>query len=170
MSSEKGRRGRGTQSLCLRRRPRNNGFPSGVDSACVWSAEQITEIMQKSIDPEFLPTATNVDRSVPNLEFVLPQMYTALMALTRYEANDSAANPRKKPLEAWRKTAEPLGPNDRRKKAKFASHDHSPGKCSLLELRARIERWESYMSRYEKKMRETVDDEFKLSLVWRHWA
>ena len=68
-----------------------------------WSAEQVTEITQKSIDPEFLPTATNVERGVPNLEFVLQRMYTAFMVLTRYEANDSAANPRKKPLEAWRK-------------------------------------------------------------------
>ena len=34
MSSEKDA-GRGTQSLCLRRRPRNNGFASGVDAACV---------------------------------------------------------------------------------------------------------------------------------------
>ena len=93
-----------------------------------WSAEQVTEITQKLIDPEFLPTATNVDRGVPNLEFVLQQVYTALMALTRCEADDSAANPWEKPLEAWRKTAEPLGPNDNKKKAKFASHDHFPWK------------------------------------------
>ena len=30
-------------------------------------------------------------------------MHTALMVLTRYEANDIVANSRKKPLEAWRK-------------------------------------------------------------------
>ena len=53
-----------------------------------WSAEQATEITQELIDLEFLPTLTNVDRGVRNLEFVLQQMHTALMALTSYEADD----------------------------------------------------------------------------------
>ena len=93
-----------------------------------WSAEQVTEITQKLIDPEFLPTATNVERGVPNLEFVLQRMYTAFMALTRNEANDSAANPRKKPLEAWRKLQTRCDPTTGGEKAKFASHDHFPWK------------------------------------------
>ena len=47
----------------------------------VWSAEQAAEITTELIDLEFLPTSTNVDRGVRNLEFVLQQMHTALMAL-----------------------------------------------------------------------------------------
>ena len=43
------------------------------------------------------------ERRVRNLEFVLQQMLTAIMALTNYEANDSVANSRKNPLEAWRR-------------------------------------------------------------------
>ena len=39
----------------------------------------------------------------------------------------------------------------------------SPGRCSLLELQAVIERWESYVSRYEKKMKNKLDDEIKLA-------
>ena len=39
----------------------------------------------------------------------------------------------------------------------------SPGRCSLLELQAVIERWESYVSRYEKKMKEKLDDEITLA-------
>ena len=42
-----------------------------------WAAEQTTEITTTAIDLEFLPTDTNVDRGVRNLEFVLEQMHTA---------------------------------------------------------------------------------------------
>ena len=59
--------------------------------------------MTTAIDFEFLPTDTNEDRGVQNLEFVLQQMHTALMALTSCEANDIVANSRKNPLEAWRR-------------------------------------------------------------------
>ena len=68
-----------------------------------WAAEQATEITMTAIDLEFLPTDTNEDRGVQNLECVLQQMHTALMALRSYEANDIVANSRKNPLEAWRR-------------------------------------------------------------------
>ena len=35
----------------------------------------------------------------------------------------------------------------------------SPGRCSLLELQAGIVRWESNVSRYEKKLKDKMDDE-----------
>ena len=57
-----------------------------------WAGEQATEITTTAIDLLFLPTDTNEDRGVQNLEFVLQQMHTALMALTSYEANDIVAN------------------------------------------------------------------------------
>ena len=68
-----------------------------------WAAEQATQITTTAIDLEFLLTDTIVDRGVQNLEFVLQQMHTALVALTSYEANDMVANLRKNPLEAWRR-------------------------------------------------------------------
>ena len=69
-----------------------------------WAAEQPTEITTELINRELLPTATNQERAVQNLEFVLQQLQTALMALTSYEANDIVANSRKKnPLAAWRR-------------------------------------------------------------------
>ena len=46
-----------------------------------WSAEQATEITTTAIGLEFLPTVTKVERGVQNLEFVLRQVHTALMAL-----------------------------------------------------------------------------------------
>ena len=45
--------------------------------------------------------ATNQEREVQNLEFVLQQMHAALMAVTSYEANEIVANSRKDPSEAW---------------------------------------------------------------------
>ena len=47
---------------------------------------------------------------VPNPEFVLQQMHTALMTLTSYEANDTVANSRKNPLEAWRRLQKRFDP------------------------------------------------------------
>ena len=76
------------------------------------AAEQQTEITTTAIDLEFLPTDTNEGRGVQNLEFVLQQMHTALMALASCEA---------------------------------------------------IERWESHVSRHEKKMKDKLDDEIKLA-------
>ena len=43
-----------------------------------------------------------------NLEFVLQQMYTALMALTSYEANDTVANSRAETVGCMAKTTETI--------------------------------------------------------------
>ena len=90
-----------------------------------WAAEQATEITTPAIDLEFLPTDTNVDRGVQNLEFVVQQMHTALMAFTSYEANDIVANSRKNPLEARRRLHKRHDPT--------TGTIISPGRCSLLE-------------------------------------
>ena len=42
-----------------------------------WAAEQATEITTTALDLEFLPTDTNVDRGVQNLEFVPADAYSA---------------------------------------------------------------------------------------------
>ena len=47
-----------------------------------WAAEQPTEITTTAFDLEFLPTDTNEDIGVQNLQFALQQMHTALMTLT----------------------------------------------------------------------------------------
>ena len=39
----------------------------------------------------------------------------------------------------------------------------SLGRCSLLEFQAEIERWESYVSLHEKKMKDKLDYEIKLA-------
>ena len=98
-----------------------------------------------------------------NLEFVLQQLHTALMALTSYEPNDLFANSRKNPLEAWRRLQKRYDPTTGGRKRNLLRTIISPGRCSLLELSAGIERWESYVSRYEKKLKNKLDDEIKLA-------
>ena len=99
-----------------------------------WAAEQATEITTTAIELEFLPTDTNEDRGVQNLEFVSQQMHTALMALTSYEANDTVANSRKNPLEAWRRLQKRYDPKTGGRKRNLLRTILSSGRWSLLEL------------------------------------
>ena len=99
-----------------------------------WAAEQPTEITTTAIDLEFLPTDTDEDRGVQNLEFVLQQMHTALMALTSCEADDIVANSRKNPLEAWQRLQKRCDPTTGGRKRNHLRTIISPGRCSLLEL------------------------------------
>ena len=124
-----------------------------------------TEITREAIDHEFLPNGTNVERGVQNLEFVLQQMHTALMARTSSEANDIVANSRKNPLEAWRRLQKRYGPTTAGRKRSLLRTIISTGRCSLLELQARIERCESCVSRCEKKLKSKMDDEIKLAVL-----
>ena len=128
-----------------------------------WATEQTTEITTELINRELLPTATNQQRGVQNLEFVPQHMHTALMALTSYEANDIVADSRKNPLVAWQRLQKRYDPTTGRRKRNLLCTIISPGRCSLLELQARVERWESYVSRYEKKLKNKMDDEIKLA-------
>ena len=102
-----------------------------------WAAEQTTEMTTKIINREFRPTATNQEQGVHNLEFVLQQMHTALMALTSYEANDMIANSRKNPLEAWRRLQKRYDPASGGRKRNTLRTIISLGRCSLLG----IKRW-----------------------------
>ena len=100
-----------------------------------WAVEQTTEIATELMNREFLPTATNQERGKQNLEFMLQQMRTALMALTSYEANDIVANSRKNPLEAWRRLQKRYDPTTRERKRNLLRTSISPAR-SLLELQA----------------------------------
>ena len=91
---------------------------------------------------KFLPTVTNVEGGVQNLDFVLQQMHTALVALTTYEATDIVANSRQNLLEAWRRLQKRSYPTTGGKKRNLLRTVISPG-CSLLEHHAGAERWES---------------------------
>ena len=142
---------------------KTEAFFAGVIMESERAAEQPKEITMTAIDLEFLPTDANKDRGVQNLEFVLQQMHTALMALTSYEANDTVANSRKNPLEAWRRLQKRFGPITGGRKRNLLRTIISPGRRFLLELQAGIERWESYVSRYEKKLKDKLDDEIKLA-------
>ena len=98
-----------------------------------------------------------------HLDFVLQQMHAALMALTSYEANDIVANSRKNPSEAWRRLQKRHDPTTGGRKRNLLRTIISLGRCSLLELQAVIERWESFVSRFEKKFKDKLDQEMKLA-------
>ena len=127
-----------------------------------WVAGQAAEITTELIDLELLPILTKQERGVQNLGFVLRQVHTALMAPTSYEANDIVANSRKNPLEAWRRLQKRYDPTTGARKRNLLRTIISPGRCSLLELQAGIERWESHVSCCEKKLKHKLDDEIKL--------
>ena len=97
------------------------------------------------------------------LEFLLQLMHTALVALTSYEATDIVANSRKNPLEAWWRLQKRFEPTTGGRKRNLLRTIISPGRCSRLELQAGIERWESYVSLYEKKLKGKMDDEIKVA-------
>ena len=90
-------------------------------------------------------------------------MHTALVALTSYEAHDIVANSRKNPLETWRRLQKRDDPTTGGRKRHLLCTIISPGRCSLLELQAEIERWEFYVSRHEKKLKDKLDGEIKLA-------
>ena len=87
------------------------------------------------------------------------------MALTSYEANDIVAKSRKNQLEAWRRLQKRYDPTTGGRKRNLLRTIISPGLCSRLEHHARIERWESYVSRCERKMKDKMDDKIKLAGV-----
>ena len=117
------------------RSKKTEAFFAGVikESEMEWEAEQTVEITTTTIDLEFLPSETNVDRGVQNLKFVLQLMHTALMAFTSYEPNDIVANSRKNPLEAWRRLQMRCDPTTGGRKRNLLRTIISLGRCSLLE-------------------------------------
>ena len=85
------------------------------------------------------------------------------MALTSYEANDIVANSGQNPLDAWRRLQKRHDPTTGGRKRNLLRTIISLGRCSLQELQAGIERCESYVSRYEKELKDKMDDEIKLA-------
>ena len=81
---------------------------------------------------------------------MLQQVRTALVALTSYEASDIVANSRKNPLEAWRRLQKRYDLITGGRRRDLLRTIMYPGRCSLLELQAGIERLESYVSRREE--------------------
>ena len=128
-----------------------------------WSTEQAAAITTELIHLGFLPTSTNLERGVQNLEFALQQMHTALTGLTSYDANDIVATSRKNPMEAWRRLKKRLDRTTGGRKRNLLRTVISTGRCSLLEPKEGIERWESYVSRCAKKLMDKLDDEIQLA-------
>ena len=61
-------------------------------------------------------------------------------------------------LEAWRRLQKRYDPTTGGRKWNLLRTIIFPGRCSLLELQAVFERWESYVSRNQKKLKDKMDD------------
>ena len=90
-------------------------------------------------------------------------MHTALTALTSCDASDLVANSRKNPLKAWRRLQQRYDPATGGRHRNVLRTIISLGRCSMLDLQAETERWESYESHSEKKLKDKLDDEIKLA-------
>ena len=127
------------------------------------ATEQTIDITTTIVDLEFLPSDTNADREVQNVDLVLQQIHTALMALASCEAKDIVANSRKNPLEAWQRLQKRYDPTTGRRKRNFLRTIISLGRCSLLEIKRRSNAWNLVVSRYENKLKEWLGDEIKFA-------
>ena len=120
-----------------------------------WAAEQTTEVTAELI-ANSLPTATNQERGVQNLQCVLAADAYSACGVSRVMRRMTLLPTRGRTL--WRHGGGCTGG----RKRNLLRTIISPGTCSLLELQAGIERWDSYVSRYEKKLKDKMDDEIKL--------
>ena len=106
---------------------------------------------------------TNQERGAQDLEFILQQMHTVLTDITIGEAKDIVANSRKNPLETWRRLQKRPDSKAGGRKRNLLRTIVSAERCSLLELQAGLERWESAVSQYEEKSKNKLNDEIKLA-------
>ena len=86
-----------------------------------WSAEQTTEISTEFIDREFLPTMTNQERVVQNLEFILQQMHNAY-GPHEWRSERHCCQLAEEPLGGVATAAEEIRSHKRREEEKPSSH------------------------------------------------
>ena len=97
------------------------------------------------------------------LEWAIEQATKVTTTAIDLEFLPMDTNCRQLALDAWRRLQKRCDPTTRGRKRNLLRKIFSPGRCSPLELQAEIERWESYVSRYEKKLNDKLDDEIKLA-------
>ena len=122
-----------------------------------WAAEQATEITTTAIELEFLPTDTNEDRGVQNLEFVSQQMHTQHSWVSRVMRRTTLSPTRGR--IRWRHGGDCRSDMIRRQEE---GNETFCARSFLLDG-GLFWNWESYVSRNEKKMKDKFDDEIKLA-------
>ena len=92
-----------------------------------WAAEQTTEITTELINREFLPTATNQEPGVQNLEFcVVADAYSAYGS-HELRGERHCCKLAEEPIGGLAEAAEEIRSYNRRKEEKPSSHDHFSG-------------------------------------------
>eukprot|EP00959_Pyramimonas_sp_CCMP1952_P315566 6604652-Pyramimonas_sp.AAC.1 len=85
------------------------------------------------------------------------------MQLTEGESLSIVKNSKKSPYEAWRRLQKRFDPATGGRKRNLLRTILNPGRSKIDDLQASIERWENFVSRYEKKVGHVMDDELKLA-------
>ena len=126
----------------------------------VWSAEQAAEITTELIDLDiFADFDERGTRSAQSGVRAAADAHSA-HGSPGYEAHDIVANSRKNPLEGWRRLQKRHDPTTGGRSRNLLRTIISLGRCCLLEVQARIKRWESYVSNVKK---DKEDDENMLA-------
>ncbi|CAK0855964.1 unnamed protein product [Prorocentrum cordatum] len=128
-----------------------------------WSADQGGEVELDAVRDEFGELQDDPERRVEQLEAITHQLFTALIQLTEGESLNIVKNSKKNPYEAWRRLQKRFDPATGGRKRNLLRTILNPGRCRIDDLQASIERWENYVSRYEKKVNHAMDDELKLA-------
>ena len=89
--------------------------------------------------------------------------FTVLVQLTEGESHDLVMNCNKNACEAWRRLQRRFDPVTGGRKRNLLRMIINPGRSSITDLQSSIERWEGFISRYERKVRQPLSDELKLA-------
>ena len=115
----------------------------------------MNEITTETVDLEIVLNGTNMDRGVLTLNFVLQQMHTTLHC--RQLAEESVGS--------MMETAEMICRQQQEGNETFCGRSFLLNVLQILQ--AGIGRWESYVSRNEKKLKDKLDKKSSL-LVGKH--
>ena len=119
-----------------------------------WAAEEVTEISTELIDRDFLPTATNQERGVQNLEFVFTADAYNAYGSHELRGERHCCQLAEESIGGMATTAEEIRPYNRKegRETFFA----------LSFLRDDALFW-NYVLQYEKMLKNKINDEIKLA-------
>ena len=114
-----------------------------------WSIDQVSRITADDLDLTYGAQADTSDQ-IDDVHAKDAQLYTALVQLTEYEANDVVCNSGQVGLEAWRKLHRRFDPLTGGRIRNLLRSILSPGRAKLADLAGALERWEEQIAKYTR--------------------
>ena len=134
-------------------------FGEQVRAALEWAAEHGTAISRDDLNTAF---GEGSDEEIENIHGIGSQLYTALQQLTTGEPFDLVTNVSADShggFECWRKLFRRYDPATGSRKRNLLRAILNPGRASMNELQAAMERWEEMAMRYERRRDENGNRE-----------